>query len=136
MDFTIKEYQTYNESEILSLYTSVGWTNYTNHPEMLKNAYANSLKTLGAYENEKLIGIIRVVGDGHSVVFIQDLLVYPEYQRQGIGTALLKQILQDYKHVYQKHLFTDNTEKTIQFYKSLGFTMDTDMNCRAFSIFS
>jgi len=133
MDFTIKEYQTYNESEILSLYTSVGWTNYTNHPEMLKNAYANSLKTLGAYENEKLIGIIRVVGDGHSVVFIQDLLVYPEYQRQGIGTALLKQILQDYKHVYQKHLFTDNTEKTIQFYKSLGFTMDTDMDCRAFS---
>lgn len=135
MDFTIKEYQTYNESEILSLYTSVGWTNYTNHPEMLKNAYANSLKTLGAYENEKLIGIIRVVGDGHSVVFIQDLLVYPEYQRQGIGTALLKQILQDYKHVYQKHLLTENTEKTIQFYKSLGFTMDTDMDCRAFSIY-
>lgn len=135
MEISIKEYQTYNESEILSLYTSVGWTNYTNHPEMLKNAYANSLKTLGAYEKEKLIGIIRVVGDGHSVVFIQDLLVYPEYQRQGIGTALLKQILQDYKHVYQKHLFTDNTEKTIQFYKSLGFTMDTDMDCRAFSIY-
>jgi len=135
MEISIKEYKTYNESEILSLYTSVGWTNYTNHPEMLKNAYANSLKTLGAYENEKLIGIIRIVGDGHSVVFIQDLLVYPEYQRQGIGTALLKQILQDYKHVYQKHLFTDNTEKTIQFYKSLGFTMDTDMDCRAFSIY-
>ena len=133
MEISIKEYQTYNESEILSLYTSVGWTNYTNHPEMLKNAYANSLKTLGAYEKEKLIGIIRVVGDGHSVVFIQDLLVYPEYQRCGIGTALLKQILQDYKHVYQKHLLTENTEKTIQFYKSLGFTMDTDMDCRAFS---
>ena len=135
MEISIKEYKTYNESEILSLYTSVGWTNYTNNPQMLKNAYANSLKILGAYENDKLIGIIRVVGDGHSVVFIQDLLVYPEYQRQGIGTALLKQILQDYKHVYQKHLFTDNTEKTIQFYKSLGFTMDTDMDCRAFSIY-
>jgi len=133
MEISIKEYKTYNESEILNLYTSVGWTNYTNNPQMLKNAYANSLKTLGAYENEKLIGIIRVVGDGHSVVFIQDLLVYPEYQRCGIGTALLKQILQDYKHVYQKHLLTENTEKTIQFYKSLGFTMDTDMDCRAFS---
>ena len=135
MEFTIKEYKTYNETEILNLYTSVGWTNYTNHPEMLKNAYANSLKILGAYENERLIGIIRVVGDGHSVVFIQDLLVYPEYQRKGIGTALLKQILQDYRHVYQKHLLTENTERTIQFYKSLGFTMDTDMECRAFSIY-
>ena len=135
MEFTIKEYKTYNETEILNLYTSVGWTNYTNHPEMLKNAYANSLKILGAYESERLIGIIRVVGDGHSVVFIQDLLVYPEYQRKGIGTALLKQILQDYRHVYQKNLLTENTERTIQFYKSLGFTMDTDMECRAFSIY-
>jgi len=135
MSFTIKEYQTYNETEILNLYASVRWTNYTNNPEMLRNAYANSLQILGAYDKEKLIGIIRVVGDGHSVVFIQDLLVLPEYQRQGIGTALLKQILQDYKHVYQKHLLTENTEKTIQFYKSLGFTMDTDMECRAFSIY-
>lgn len=135
MEFSIKEYGTYNEQEILNLYKSVGWTNYTNNPKMLENAYVNSLRILGAYEDEKLIGIIRVVGDGHSVVFIQDLLVFPEYQRQGVGTALLKQILLEYKHVYQKHLLTENTEKTIQFYKSLGFTMDTDMECRAFSIY-
>lgn len=135
MEFTIKEYESYNEQEILNLYKSVGWKNYTDNPEMLKNSYANSLKILGAYKNEKLLGIIRVVGDGHSVVLIQDILVCPEYQRQGIGTALLKQILQEYKHVYQKHLLTENTEKTIQFYKSLGFVMDTDIECRAFSIF-
>lgn len=133
MEFSIKEYKKYNEEEILNLYKSVGWINYTDNPKMLEDAYANSLRILGAYENENLIGIIRVVGDGYSVVFIQDILVYPEYQRQGIGTALLNQILQDYKHVYQKHLLTENTEKTIQFYKSLGFTMDIDMECRAFS---
>ena len=136
MEFSIKEYRNYNEEEILNLYKSVGWINYTDNPKMLEDAYVNSLRILGAYENENLIGIIRVVGDGYSVVFIQDILVYPEYQRQGIGTALLNQILQDYKHVYQKHLLTENTEKTIQFYKSLGFTMDTDMECRAFSKFS
>ncbi len=135
MEFSIREYQNYNEDEITSLYKSVGWTIYTDNPHMLKEAYNHSLKILGAYDNEKLLGVIRVVGDGHSVVFIQDLLIYPEYQRQGIGTALLKQILQDYKHVYQKHLLTENTEKTIQFYKSLGFTMDTDMECRAFSVY-
>ena len=133
MEFSIKEYKNYNEEEILKLYQSVGWINYTDNLKMLEDAYANSLRILGAYESEKLVGIIRVVGDGYSVVFIQDILVYPEYQRQGIGTALLNQILQDYKHVYQKHLLTENTEKTIQFYKSLGFTMDTDMECRAFS---
>ena len=65
MDFTVKEYSTYNEEEILNLYQSVGWLNYVNQPEMLKNAYANSLKVFGAYDNEKLLGIIRVVGDGY-----------------------------------------------------------------------
>ncbi len=129
----VKEYITYNEKEILNLYKSVGWTNYTNNPEMLKNAYAHSLKTFGAYVDDKLVGVVRVVGDGYSVVFIQDLLVFPEYHRQGIGTMLMKQVLQEYEHVYQKNLFTDDTEKTIQFYKSLGFMIDSDMGGRAFS---
>lgn len=133
MEFSINEYQKYNESEILNLYQSVGWINYTNNPNMLKNAYANSLKILGAYENEKLIGIIRIVGDGYSIVFIQDIIVLPEYQRHGIGTALLKKILEIYQNVYQKSLLTDNTDKTIQFYKSVGFEMDTDIECRAFT---
>lgn len=133
MEFSINEYQKYNESEILNLYQSVGWINYTNNPNMLKNAYANSLKILGAYENEKLIGIIRVVGDGYSIVFIQDIIVLPEYQRHGIGTALLKKILEIYQNVYQKSLLTDNTDKTIQYYKSVGFEMDTDIECRAFT---
>lgn len=133
MDFTVKEYSKYNEEEILNLYRSVGWMNYVNYPEMLKNAYANSLNIFGAYENEKLLGIIRVVGDGYSIVFIQDIIVLPEYQRHGIGTSLLKRVLDTYEHVYQKTLLTDNTERTIQFYKSLGFQMDTEIECRAFT---
>ena len=133
MDFTVKEYSEYNEEEILNLYRSVGWMNYVNEPEMLKNAYANSLKIFGAYDDEKLLGIIRVVGDGYSIVFIQDIIVLPEYQRHGIGTALLKRVLDTYEHVYQKTLLTDNTERTIQFYKSLGFQMDTEIECRAFT---
>ena len=132
MDFSIKEYSQYKEAEIVNLYQSVGWLNYVNNPEMLKKAYANSLKIFGAYAGEKLLGIIRVVGDGHSIIFIQDIVVLPEYQRNGIGTALLKRILETYANVYQKALFTDNTEKTIQFYKSIGFQMDTEMECRGF----
>ena len=55
------------------------------------------------------------------------------YQGQMIGTTLLKKIMEEYHGVYQLHLLTDNTEKTVAFYKSLGFAMDTDMDCRAFS---
>ena len=100
MDFSIKEYSQYKEAEIVNLYQSVGWLNYVNNPEMLKKAYANSLKIFGAYAGEKLLGIIRVVGDGHSIIFIQDIVVLPEYQRNGIGTALLKRILETYANVY------------------------------------
>lgn len=132
MEILIKDYIEYNEEEILHLYQSVGWLNYVNNPRMLRNAYANSLKILDAYESEKIVGIIRVVGDGYSIVYIQDIVVLPEYQRQGIGRALLKEILERYQNVYQKILFTDNTERTIRFYKSVGFEMDTDIGCRAF----
>lgn len=135
MDYIIKEYENYDDQEVSSLYESVGWINYTNNPQMLKNAYENSLKIYAAYLNDKLVGIIRVVGDGFSVVFIQDLLVYPEYQRMGIGTALLQKVSEEYSNVYQLHLLTEDTEKTIQFYKSIGFVMDTDIGCRAFSKF-
>ena len=133
MTYVIKEYTEYREQYILPLYKSVGWVNYTKNPEMLQNAYAHSLKIYAAYVEEELVGIIRAVGDGFSVVFVQDLLVDPDYQRQGIGTALLKKIMEEYSGVYQLHLLTDNEEKTVAFYHSLGFAMDTDMGCRAFS---
>ena len=38
---------------------------------------------MAAYDEDRLVGLIRVVGDGLTIVFIQDLLVYPQYQRQG-----------------------------------------------------
>ncbi len=136
MEVILKEYAVYKEAEILGLYTSVGWTNYTDNPEMLRNAYLNSLKLYGAYVDGKLVGIIRAVGDGFSVLFIQDLLVHPDFQRNGIGTLLLKRMLKEYENVYQMHLITEDSEKTISFYKSLGFTDNGDVNCKAFSMYN
>mgnify|MGYP000546047541 CR=1 FL=1 len=39
----IREYKTYNESEILRLYTSVGWTAYTDQPEALRKGFESSM---------------------------------------------------------------------------------------------
>lgn len=128
----VKEYSLYHRDEILDLYESVGWTNYTARPEMLKGAYENSLLTLAAYEDKALVGIVRVVGDGASIVFIQDLLVRPEFQRKGIGTALMKAVLERYPAVYQMELMTDDTEKTVAFYQSMGFQRAESLGCRAF----
>lgn len=122
----------YLESEVLPLYQAVGWSNYYKHPDMLQKAWENSLCILGAYEKDKLIGIIRAVGDGYSILFIQDILVHPECQRRGIGTALMKAMLARYPDIYQVELATDDTEKTVNFYKSLGFTPLREMGCCGF----
>ena len=117
----IREYKIFNEAEILRLYRSVGWTAYTDHLEVLQKGFEKSMLTLAAYEGDQLLGIIRAVGDGHTIVFVQDILVFPEYQRKGIGTALLQAMLDRYSHVRQIELATDNTPKTIAFYKAMGF---------------
>lgn len=82
----IKEYREYCEDEILRLYASVGWTAYTEQPEALRRGFDRSLLTLAAYEGAELLGLIRVVGDGQTIVFVQDLLVFPEYQRKGAAS--------------------------------------------------
>lgn len=128
----IKEYKNYKDDEILSLYTAVGWTAYTENPAALKAGYENSLLILAAYEGEELQGIIRVVGDGQTIVFIQDILVFPDKQRKGIGTALIKAILERYKNVRQIELATDNTPKTVEFYKSMGFHEMSEYGCCGF----
>ena len=128
----IRELTTFELDVLLDLYERVGWTNYTQRPEMLKNAYEHSLLILGAYDGDKLVGVIRTVGDGASVVFIQDILVYPEYQRKGIGTQLLREIMERFSDVYQMELMTDNTAKSVSFYQSVGFVKADDMGCCAF----
>lgn len=118
---------------ILPLYEAVGWTNYTQNPTMLKEAYENSLHILVALnEEDKLVGVLRAVGDGASILFIQDILVYPAYQHQGIGTKLLQMTLEKYKNVYQIQLATDDLTKTVSFYESNGFTSLTSLNCVSF----
>lgn len=129
---TIKEYDHFQLDEIVNLYESVGWTNYLERVDTLREAYANSLCVLGAYDSENLVGILRAVGDGKTIVFIQDILVLPEYQRQGIGSKLLQAAMERYQDVYQMELLTDNTEKTKAFYRSAGFTASDDLGCLAF----
>lgn len=128
----IREYGEYKEDEILRLYASVGWTAYTDDPSALRSGFENSLLILGAYEGGELIGLIRAVGDGATIVFIQDILVLPEHQRRGVGTALVKAAVGRFRGVRQIELVTDDTEKTIRFYKSAGFRELSELGCRGF----
>ncbi len=120
--------------ELLPLYEAVGWSNYTREPERLLRAFRGSLWTLGAFSlaDGRLVGLLRAVGDGAAAVCIQDLLLLPEWQRRGVGSALLSAALARFEGVYQLFLLTDDTEKTRAFYRSQGLSPIEDAGCRAF----
>ena len=130
----IRTYTKFQLDEILPLYTQVGWTAYTEDMPALERGFQHSLLVLAAYENDALLGLIRVVGDGATVILIQDILVDPEKQRQGIGSALLKAVLDRYPNVRQIQLTTDDTPKTVAFYQSLGFSELSALGCCGFML--
>ena len=126
---TIKKQEIVEARGCLHLYQAVGWTNYTHQPEMLEQALSHSLAIYVALDDDTVVGLIRLVGDGFSSVLVQDLIVLPIYQRQGIGSALMKEALEAYKDVYQVQLVTEQTERTLRFYRSMGFEILSTYNC-------
>lgn len=111
-----------NLKQLINLYQSVGWTAYTEKPELLQQAVHNSLYVLGAFDHDQLIGLIRVVGDGLTIIYIQDLLVLPAYQNQGIGSTLINRVRQEFRHVRQQVLLTMEEPETRAFYEKNGFS--------------
>lgn len=132
MPVLIRTYSPYREDELLALYESVGWTNYTRRQALLREAYQRSLCAFAAYNGERLAGVVRAVGDGASILYVQDLLVHPDYQRRGIGTRLLRALLAAFPDVYQTVLLTDDQAPTAVFYESIGFSRAASQGCAAF----
>ena len=126
---TIKKQEIVKLEDVLHFYQAVGWTNYTHQPEMLEQALSHSLAIYVALDDDTVVGLIRLVGDGFSSVFVQDLIVLPTYQRQGIGSNLMKEALADYNDAYQVQLATEQTEKNLGFYRSLGFETLSTYDC-------
>ncbi|KPU26290.1 hypothetical protein TR13x_10775 [Caloranaerobacter sp. TR13] len=111
----------FNENDLKELYEDAGWTTYTKDLSKLIKAIKLSLMTISAWDGNKLVGLIRVVGDGQTIIYIQDILVLDSYKRNGIGSKLLSLILDKYKDVRQKVLLTNDSEETRGFYQSNGF---------------
>ena len=128
----IREYGPYDEAEVLALYESVGWTAYTKEPQALRAGFEGSLFCLGAYEGGRLVGLLRAVGDGQTVVLLQDILVRPDHQRHGVGTGLVRAALDRFVGVRQVQLVTDDRRSTTAFYESLGFKPLEQFGCKGF----
>lgn len=119
------------EAGLSELYAAAGWDAYL-APGLLGEAYSRSLYALGAFDGGRLIGALRAVGDGCTVVLIQDLLVLPEYRRRGTGRRLLDAALDDFAHVRQRLLLADDTPELAEFYWRAGFVPVGGLGCKAY----
>jgi len=110
-----------SEDKLCALYNAVGWTAYTRDPKRLTAAIDGSSFVVTAVAGDQLIGLARAISDDASIAYVQDILVHPTRQGQGIGHALVQAILERYIHVRQKILLTDDRPEQLRFYASLGF---------------
>lgn len=118
---TFKTFDVDKLETVKGLYKEANWTSYLSDDEKLSLAFKNSLWMLGAFDDDQLIGFVRCVGDGEHILLVQDLIVATAYQRQGIGTTLLKRVWDTFSHVRMIQLNTDlYDEKANNFYKAFG----------------
>ena len=112
--------------ELLQLSASAGWKEHRT-TERNQIAVEKSLYIAAAYEENKLVGIIRLVGDGAYILHIADMIVRKDYQSRGIGTQLLKMAFDFAKEIgvgAGKHLGEFTLMANVgadEFYKKAGF---------------
>ncbi|WP_203333547.1 GNAT family N-acetyltransferase [Planococcus beigongshangi] len=121
MAFTFKEDKRIDKNTLKSLYEDVEWYAYTKDMDQLAEALAGSLYVLSAWDQEELIGLVRVVGDGLTIIYIQDILVLNNRQNQGIASELMRRVLEKFHSVRQKVLLTEEAADVRHFYEKHGF---------------
>ena len=117
--------------QVLEIYSENGWTEYLRDQDRVLRAFRSSLLILGAFREGKLIGFVRCVGDGETVVYVQDLIVRPAFHRQGIGSELMRRVSDRYPDVRQFLLITDEDDAVSNaFYRAIGMRGD----CHGFPV--
>ncbi|WP_346731778.1 GNAT family N-acetyltransferase [Brachybacterium kimchii] len=114
-------------AEALALYRAVGWSAYTEDPQTLGRALAGSTRVVTARERGRLMGLARVISDGASIAYLQDILVDPGHRRAGIGRELVREAFAPFAAVRQHVLLTEADPGQRAFYEALGLTEAHDV---------
>lgn len=93
----LKNYKIENNIPTLDEYKylceSVGWTNYMNF-EVAETSLKNSIHCITVKDNEQIVGMGRIVGDGAIYFYIQDVVVHPDFQKHGIGNEIMNLLVE------------------------------------------
>ena len=119
----IKIVDSWDQDEIVELYKAGGWwkEEYSSSgiDPLIKGSFAFAVVI--DKKNKKTIGMGRILSDGSSDAYIQDLIILPKYRGQGIGKKLLEKLLQYClsKGILWIGLIAEPGQD--DFYKSYGF---------------
>lgn len=136
MTIIFKNNKNINREQVERLYNDVEWYAYTQDIDVLQQAIEQSLEVVSAWDGDELVGLIRIIGDGLTIIYIQDILVLNAYQNRGIATQLVQQILEKYKSVRQKVLLTEEAPDVRHFYEKNGFQSCDKGSLVAFASFN
>lgn len=102
---------------------SVGWGKRENN--IVKEALRNTLYSLCVYDENRLIGYGRIIGDKTIFLYIQDIMVIPKYQGKQIGTGIMYKLLEQvdrYKKVNPNiRTYLGASKGKEGFYEKFGF---------------
>ncbi|WP_338780239.1 GNAT family N-acetyltransferase [Metabacillus sp. FJAT-52054] len=92
----MKNYEFKNNIPTLEEYKylceSVGWTHYMNF-EVAETSLKNSIYCITVTDHNQIVGMGRIVGDGSIYFYIQDIVVHPDYQNNGIGNEIMNSLI-------------------------------------------
>ena len=119
MAITYTEERNFTLQQVSDLFLCVRWV-VGKYPNRLYKALMNSSRVISAWDGDRLVGLIRVMGDSELVCFINYVLVHPDYHGRGFAGHLLEMVKAAYKsYLYINVMIGDS--KNVAFYEKHGF---------------
>lgn len=112
-----------NVDNFNDLYDAVGWGAYDK--DISKKALENTFYSVSIYDDKKIVGFGRLIGDTICFIYIQDIMVRPEYQNKKIGTMIMNNLLEKINELKNKNpdirVYVGACKEKEKFYERFGF---------------
>ena len=109
--------------EYMELRKMVGWVEFP--IEQARACIEKAYMIQCVRDDEKAIGVVRLLWDGGYIAFLSDVIVDPSYQGQGIGRKLVESCIErlknDMKPGYKVKLTLNSAKGKEPFYEKFGF---------------